>query len=92
MTGFRLGWIVAPKGLAEDLPKLIEYNTSCAPPFVQRAGIVAIQRGEPVIEHTTARLRKARDYLIEQLNATPGIAGRCSGRRDVRLLPRPRCR
>jgi aspartate/methionine/tyrosine aminotransferase len=73
MTGFRLGWIVAPKGLAADLPKLIEYNTSCAPPFVQRAGIAAIQRGEPVIEHTTARLRKARDYLIEQLNGTPGV-------------------
>ena len=73
MTGFRLGWIVAPKGLAADLPKLIEYNTSCAPPFVQRAGIAAIQGGEPVVQHTTARLRKARNYLIEQLNATPGV-------------------
>jgi aspartate/methionine/tyrosine aminotransferase len=73
MTGFRLGWIVAPKGLTDDLPKLIEYNTSCAPPFVQRAGIAAIQRGEPVIAHTSARLRRARDYLIEQLNATPGV-------------------
>jgi len=73
MTGFRLGWIVAPKALATDLPKLIEYNTSCAPPFVQRAGVVAIEQGEPVIARTTARLRKARDYLIEQLNATPGV-------------------
>ena len=73
MTGFRLGWIIAPKALTDDLPKLIEYNTSCAPPFVQRAGIAAIQRGEPVIERTTARLRKARDYLIEQLNSTPGV-------------------
>ncbi len=73
MTGFRLGWIVAPRGLMEDLPKLIEYNTSCAPPFVQRAGIAAIQCGEPVVEHTTARLRRARDYLIERLNTTPGV-------------------
>jgi len=73
MTGFRLGWIVAPKGLADDLPKLIEYNTSCAPPFVQRAGIAAIQHGEPVIAHTVARLRKARDYLTEELNAVPGV-------------------
>jgi aspartate/methionine/tyrosine aminotransferase len=73
MTGFRLGWIVAPKGLTEDLPKLIEYNTSCAPAFVQRAGIAAIQRGEYVIQHTAARLRKARDYLIEALNTIPGV-------------------
>jgi aspartate/methionine/tyrosine aminotransferase len=73
MTGFRLGWIVAPKGLAADLPKLIEYNTSCAPPFVQRAGVVAIERGEPVIARTVSRFRAARDYLVEQLHATPGI-------------------
>jgi aspartate/methionine/tyrosine aminotransferase len=73
MTGFRLGWIIAPQALTDDLPKLIEYNTSCAPPFVQRAGIAAIQRGEPVIERTATRLRKARDYLIEQLNATPAV-------------------
>jgi aspartate/methionine/tyrosine aminotransferase len=73
MTGFRLGWIAAPKGLVADLSKLIEYNTSCAPPFVQRAGIAAIEHGEPVIARTAARLRKARDYLVEQLNATPGV-------------------
>jgi aspartate/methionine/tyrosine aminotransferase len=73
MTGFRLGWIVAPRALAVDLPKLIEYNTSCAPPFVQRAGLVAITGGEPVIAHTVSRLRVARDYLVEELARTPGI-------------------
>jgi len=74
MTGFRLGWIVAPSALAYDLPKLIEYNTSCAPPFVQRAGLAAITRGEPVIAHTVDRLRGARDYLVAELARTPGIA------------------
>jgi aspartate/methionine/tyrosine aminotransferase len=73
MTGFRLGWILAPKALAADLPKLIEYNTSCAPPFVQRAGVVAIAQGEPVIQRTVERLRRARDFLIGQLNAIPGL-------------------
>ena len=73
MTGFRLGWIVAPAGLASDLPKLIEYNTSCAPPFVQRAGVAALERGEPVVARTVSRLRRARDYLIGRLQATPGI-------------------
>ena len=73
MTGFRLGWIAAPAGLALDLPKLIEYNTSCAPPFVQRAGVAALEQGEPVVARTISRLRRARDYLIGQLQATPGI-------------------
>jgi len=67
MTGWRLGWIVTPPELISDFGTLIEYNTSCAPGFVQRAGLAAITRGEPVIARTVARLRGARDFLIERL-------------------------
>lgn len=67
MTGWRLGWLVVPPGLTADLGKLIEYNTSCAPVFVQRAGIAAVKEGEPVIARTRYRFRKARDFLIENL-------------------------
>jgi aspartate/methionine/tyrosine aminotransferase len=74
MTGFRLGWIAAPEPIVEQLPKLIEYNTSCAPVFVQRAGIAAITGGEPVIARTVARFRRARDFLTERLRAVPGIS------------------
>jgi aspartate/methionine/tyrosine aminotransferase len=73
MTGWRLGWIVAPQPVLADLGKLIEYNTSCAPGFVQRAGIVAIERGDEIIAHTVERYRAARDFLYAQLNALPGI-------------------
>ena len=73
MTGWRLGWVVAPEPMMADLGKLIEYNTSCAPGFVQRAGIVAIERGEEIIAHTVARYQAARDFLYERLNALPGI-------------------
>lgn len=68
MTGWRLGWAVVPAALEADLGKLVEYNTSCAPVFVQRAGVAAVTRGEPVIAHTLQRFRKARDYLIGELN------------------------
>jgi len=74
MTGWRLGWIVAPPALMPDLGKLIEYNTSCAPVFVQRAGVIAITEGEPTVQHTLARFRAARDFLVGQLAATKGIA------------------
>jgi aspartate/methionine/tyrosine aminotransferase len=73
MTGWRLGWIVAPKELIANLGTLLEYNTSCAPGFVQRAGIVAIEQGEPVVARTLARLRKARDFLSARLREIPGI-------------------
>jgi aspartate/methionine/tyrosine aminotransferase len=97
MTGFRLGWIAAPEPIVEQLPKLIEYNTSCAPVFVQRAGIAAITQGEPVIARTAARFRRARDFLIERLRAVPGVSAasppgamyaffRCDAARDSLAL------
>lgn len=73
MTGWRLGWIAAPQELMPYFGTLLEYNTSCAPPFVQRAGVVAVEQGEPVIARTVARFRKARDFLVGELNALPGV-------------------
>jgi len=73
MTGWRLGWIVAPRATLADIGKLIEYNTCCAPVFVQRAGVVAIREGEPIIAHTLGRYRRARDFLIPRLREVPGV-------------------
>lgn len=73
MTGWRLGWIVAPRATLPDIGKLIEYNTCCAPVFVQRAGVVAVREGEPIIAHTLARYRHARDFLVPRLQAIPGV-------------------
>ncbi|HEX7952998.1 MAG TPA: pyridoxal phosphate-dependent aminotransferase [Burkholderiales bacterium] len=73
MTGWRLGWIVAPRELTPDLGTLLEYNTSCTPSFVQIAGVTAVEQGEPVIERTVKRFRAARDFLTRELNALPGV-------------------
>jgi aspartate/methionine/tyrosine aminotransferase len=67
MTGWRLGWLVVPAELIADLGKLVEYNTSCAPVFAQRAGIAAVTRGEPVIARTLDRFRRCRDILAAEL-------------------------
>ena len=73
MTGWRLGWLVVPPTLAADLGKLIEYNTSCTPVFVQRAGIAALQGGEPVIARSLERLRRAREFLVAELRKLPRV-------------------
>lgn len=73
MTGWRLGWIVAPPTLTEVFAKLIEYNTSCAPSFVQQAGIVALEQGETITQEFLARLTTARDFLVGRLASTPGV-------------------
>ena len=68
MTGWRLGWMRVPTSLMADLGKLIEYNTSCAPGFVQKAGIIAVERGEDIVARSIARYTEARNYLYEQLS------------------------
>ena len=73
MTGWRLGWLVAPASLVPELAKLIEYNTSCAPGFVQRAGIAAVTHGETIVERFVSRLRRARDFLVSRLRELPGV-------------------
>lgn len=73
MTGWRLGWAVLPAALEADMGKLVEYNTSCAPVFVQRAGLAAVTQGEPVIAHTLERFRKARDFLVAELRQIPSV-------------------
>ncbi|XBS71654.1 pyridoxal phosphate-dependent aminotransferase [Acerihabitans sp. KWT182] len=73
MTGWRLGWLVAPEGLMRDLGKLIEYNSSCAPAFVQRAGVAAVNQGEGALRDTVTRFQHSRDFLYDKLRQLPGI-------------------
>ncbi|MCC8401536.1 pyridoxal phosphate-dependent aminotransferase [Paraburkholderia sp. MMS20-SJTN17] len=73
MTGWRLGWIVAPTALMDDLAKLVEYNTSCAPSFVQQAGIAALEQGEGFARELVRDLRTSRDHLVRALSAVPGV-------------------
>jgi aspartate/methionine/tyrosine aminotransferase len=73
MTGWRLGWITAPPSLHADLGKLLEYNTSCAPDFIQAGGETALREGEPHIAALRADMVRNRDRLIAGLRALPGI-------------------
>jgi aspartate/methionine/tyrosine aminotransferase len=73
MTGWRLGWMVAPRRFIAQFAKMVEFNTSCAPQFIQRAGIVAIRDGEQLAHDTLERLRGARDLLLARLRALPGV-------------------
>ena len=73
MTGWRLGWMVAPRALVPEIAKLIEFNTSCVPGFIQKAGVAAITHGEPVVARTVARFRRARDFLVGRLREIDGV-------------------
>src|SRR5436853_7418847 len=69
MTGWRLGWLAAPSDLLPQLEKLVEFNTSGSPTFLQHAGVVAIRDGEKFIAEFVARCRAARDVAVDALQA-----------------------
>ena len=73
MTGWRLGWMVVPPTLMDGLGVLIEYNTSCAPDFIQEGARVAVEQGEHVVAELQAELTAARDQVIGALRTMPGV-------------------
>lgn len=73
MTGWRLGWLVLPPALVEGIGKLIEFNTSCASVFTQRAGVVAIEHTAEITPRVVAHLKHCRDTLVPLLAAVPGV-------------------
>jgi aspartate/methionine/tyrosine aminotransferase len=73
MTGWRLGWLVMPPAMTHDMGKLIEFNTSCASVFTQRAGVVALKRQAEVTPALVAHLKSCRDTLVPLLQALPGV-------------------
>ena len=73
MTGWRLGYLVMPPDMTPQVGKLLEFNTSCAPVFVQRAALTAIERGDDVTPALVQHLRHCRDTLYPLLKAMPGV-------------------
>ncbi len=68
MTGWRLGWLTLPKVLRPTITKLIEFNVSCAPAFVQAAGLAAVTRGESFLQETLERFRISREMVKQALS------------------------
>ncbi len=68
MTGWRLGWIVAPAELSLVYQKLLQFNTSGAATFIQKAGAVAMDQGDPFIEEVRSYCAAGRDIVCGALS------------------------
>ncbi len=73
MTGWRLGWIVAPASIEFTLAMLTEYNISGVPGFLQAAGIAVLRDGEPDVELLQQRLASLRPLVGQHLADIPGV-------------------
>lgn len=73
MTGWRLGFGIVPPRARERFTTLAVNGHSCVPPFVQRAGIAAIEGPQTDRHRMVDEFRRRRDWLVAQLNAVPGV-------------------
>jgi aspartate aminotransferase len=73
MTGWRLGYGVMPKPLAEHVTRLMVNSASCTASFVQLAGIAALEGDRTPIDRMVAEFKRRRDLLVDGLNRLPGV-------------------
>lgn len=74
MTGWRLGWAVMPKALAERVSLLVVHCFGCTASFTQTAGLTALGPAlDEHIEGMVAEYRTRRDFVCQTLNAMPGV-------------------
>jgi aspartate aminotransferase len=74
MTGWRLGYAAVPAELVDPLTRLIVNSTSCVPPFVQLAGVAALEGPQDAVDEMVAEFRRRRDFLVPALNTIPGVS------------------
>lgn len=74
MTGWRLGYGIAPKPLIEKIVQLMINSNSCTCSFTQIAGISALTGPQDFVAQMVAEFKQRRDVLVEGLNAIDGIS------------------
>jgi aspartate/methionine/tyrosine aminotransferase len=70
MTGWRVGWIVAPPETGQAIENLVQYSTSGVAQFMQRGAVVALNEGDDFIRSNIERATLSRDILCDTLIAT----------------------
>jgi aspartate/methionine/tyrosine aminotransferase len=76
MTGWRLGYGVMPRDLAEHVARLMVNSNSCTASFSQWAGIAALQGDQQPVAQMVAEFKRRRDVIVEGLNRLPGVSCR----------------
>lgn len=73
MTGWRLGFGVMPKELAERVGLLLTHSVGSTAHFTQFAGLEAITGSQDMVEVMVAEYQRRRDAIVDGLNEIPGF-------------------
>src|SRR5271167_1478658 len=73
MTGWRLGYAVAPKHVVDAMDLLVLNTFTCVAEFTQVAAIEALHDSTHAVDAMVAEYRKRRDLFVDRLNRIPGF-------------------
>ena len=74
MTGWRLGYAVAPPEIRRRLVTVVEHTLTCVPAFVQAAGLWALVHEESAAMGFREKFRERRDHMLARLDDLPGLS------------------
>jgi aspartate aminotransferase len=73
MTGWRIGYVAAPKWIIDACDKIQSQTTSNANSIAQKAAAAALDGDQSIVKERTAEFEKRRDFMFRELNSIPGI-------------------
>ncbi|MEE9593360.1 MAG: pyridoxal phosphate-dependent aminotransferase [Thermoplasmata archaeon] len=76
MTGWRLGWAVAPVDLLKVINTIQQHSITCATSFAQKGGVAAIRGPQEPLEAMVAEFERRKDLVVDGLNAIESLGCR----------------
>jgi len=73
MTGWRLGYLVAPEHIIAKIDYLLTHSVGCTASFTQEAGVAAIESSQKQVALMVSEFRKRRDFVVKTINSIPGV-------------------
>jgi aspartate aminotransferase len=73
MTGWRIGYTLAPPAICNSIVKLQSHSTSNPTSIAQKAAIEAVTGPQDSVQLMLSEYRKRREYVLQRLSAMPGV-------------------
>ncbi|MFW5946544.1 MAG: pyridoxal phosphate-dependent aminotransferase [Candidatus Natronoplasma sp.] len=74
MTGWRLGYAVAPEDIIHKMDLLLADAVSCTTSFVQKGGVEALRNSQYFVDHIMEHFTQRREAIVSGLNEVPGFS------------------
>jgi aspartate aminotransferase len=74
MTGWRIGWVLGPRALADACAALISHSTQCPAAFAQVGAVAALTGPQKLVHELCEEYRRRRDFIHAAVAALPRVS------------------